>query len=46
MGESDPMALQPSKPVCDWSVGPVGGEVKGIFPAIETSAVSSSLQTI
>src|SRR5580658_10914058 len=24
---------QPSKPVCDWSVGPWGGEVKDEFPA-------------
>jgi len=25
---------QPSKPVCDWSVGPWGGEVKDEFPTI------------
>ena len=32
MGESDSTVSQPPKPVCDWSLGPVGGEVKGIFP--------------
>jgi hypothetical protein len=31
MGESDPTASQPPKPVCDWSVGPPGGEVKREF---------------
>jgi hypothetical protein len=33
MGESDPMASQPPKPVCDWSLGRAEGEVKPIFPA-------------
>jgi hypothetical protein len=32
MGESDPTASQPPKPVCDWSVGRAGGEVKADFP--------------
>lgn len=31
MGESDPTASQPPKPVCDWSVGPRGVEVKDDF---------------
>jgi hypothetical protein len=34
MGESDPTASQPPKPVCDWSVGPRGVEVKDDFPAL------------
>lgn len=33
MGESDPTASQPPKPVCDWSVGPRNGEVKREFTA-------------
>jgi hypothetical protein len=28
MGESGPTASQPSKPVCDWSLGRAGNEVK------------------
>jgi hypothetical protein len=35
MGESDSTVSQPSKPVCDWSLGPAGGEVKGIFPRLK-----------
>jgi hypothetical protein len=31
MGESDSTVSQPPKPVCDWSLGLAGGEVKGIF---------------
>src|SRR5690348_5650069 len=31
MGESDPTASQPPKPVCDWSVGPRKSEVKREF---------------
>jgi hypothetical protein len=34
MGESDPTASQPPKPVCDWSVGPRGVEVKDDFPTL------------
>jgi hypothetical protein len=32
MGESDSTASQPTKPVCDWSVGRARGEVKADFP--------------
>src|SRR5690348_13493863 len=32
MGESDSTVSQPPKPVCDWSLGPAGGEVKAHFP--------------
>jgi hypothetical protein len=32
MGESDSTVSQPPKPVCDWSLGRLGGEVKGDFP--------------
>jgi hypothetical protein len=32
MGESDSTASQPTKPVCDWSVGRAAGEVKADFP--------------
>jgi hypothetical protein len=31
MGESDSTVSQPTKPVCDWSLGLARGEVKGIF---------------
>jgi hypothetical protein len=31
MGKSDSTVSQPQKPVCDWSLGLAGGEVKGIF---------------
>jgi hypothetical protein len=34
MGESDPTVSQPPKPVCDWSVGPRGVEVKDDFPTL------------
>jgi len=32
MGESDSTVSQPPKPVCDWSLGRLGGEVKAHFP--------------
>jgi hypothetical protein len=38
MGESDSTVSQPPKPVCDWSLGPVGGEVKAHFPEFFSTA--------
>jgi hypothetical protein len=38
MGESDSTASQPTKPVCDWSVGRAKGEVKADFPDFFSTA--------